>query len=777
MPSFNLLKSTIENDIKNLRDTRQNTTTDREQLFLRYTILITKLIDIVRMIQTEQTFIRGLSDTGNVEYQNIYGLVRAIELGGKLRAKVSRFLTAAEQDTRLLAMRSALQFYSTHLSLLESLKGNLSTKTLYSNASTSSEFNYLRNQMSNFNQGVNNDVPQYVWWDNSTAYLNLLADESKVLLSEMQLLAAVAVSQTNNSAQVSLVLSCMIALFYIILTGLLIRTFSALTLYQATPIKMQTAQLVVIFSSVLSVLFVEHFASQKQLLYLSELQTQKQLNQDVLQRINSLKIFWYKPTTTAIRQASVDADPLPQQLNSLNIIQLNIPSDTYYLSKEQVMVLYADHQKQLEQGGIIINVTTNKSGQRIVFITGLGLSTQGLTNKLYWYEAPLDLLLGNIGQSFVLNQTRNSGFYTQQDIKSAAQLSNASAIFHPFDDELATRNLLSTSVWDQELQIGSFAYSSETFNQDMVFTIENKFIWQILALFVFCLLGLGVSYRAQKKAREEKQAAHDAIQKRQTLLNASEKLAAIGSFELPAHKSYAHASEGFKALFNLPPEIEYHNLKIIIKRLDQHNKDILFTNLRALTTRESREFQLTLNQSNDRCYLNVVLNIKYYPSEQAHFIVGVVKDITNQVNEANRQQRIQKELVAARKEALEKMHEAELERTSAQKLLRIQKSIEKLLQEAIDAFPAFILLLDEQQHIAMINQFNDHIKRTNHNEYQFMGTYLNRGSDITAFIKQLPLKDNAEMLEMLTESKKMNSIKRNAFVNITTMMKFTGSMY
>lgn len=347
LPSFNLLKSTIENDIKNLRDTRQNTTTDREQLFLRYTILITKLIDIVRMIQTEQTFIRGLSDTGNVEYQNIYGLVRAIELGGKLRAKVSRFLTAAEQDTRLLAMRSALQFYSTHLSLLESLKGNLSTKTLYSNASTSSEFNYLRNQMSNFNQGVNNDVPQYVWWDNSTAYLNLLADESKVLLSEMQLLAAVAVSQTNNSAQVSLVLSCMIALFYIILTGLLIRTFSALTLYQATPIKMQTAQLVVIFSSVLSVLFVEHFASQKQLLYLSELQTQKQLNQDVLQRINSLKIFWYKPTTTAIRQASVDAAPLPQQLNSLNIIQLNIPSDTYYFSKEQVMVLYAEHQNQL----------------------------------------------------------------------------------------------------------------------------------------------------------------------------------------------------------------------------------------------------------------------------------------------------------------------------------------------------------------------------------------------------------------------------------------------
>ncbi|USD30959.1 response regulator [Pseudoalteromonas sp. SCSIO 43201] len=347
LPSFNLLKSTIENDIKNLRDTRQNTTTDREQLFLRYTILITKLIDIVRMIQTEQTFIRGLSDTGNVEYQNIYGLVRAIELGGKLRAKVSRFLTAAEQDTRLLAMRSALQFYSTHLSLLESLKGNLSTKTLYSNASTPSEFNYLRNQMSNFNQGVNNDVPQYVWWDNSTAYLNLLADESKVLLSEMQLLAAVAVSQTNNSAQVSLVLSCMIALFYIILTGLLIRTFSALTLYQATPIKMQTAQLVVIFSSVLSVLFVEHFASQKQLLYLSELQTQKQLNQDVLQRINSLKIFWYKPTTTAIRQASVDAAPLPQQLNSLNIIQLNIPSDTYYFSKEQVMVLYAEHQNQL----------------------------------------------------------------------------------------------------------------------------------------------------------------------------------------------------------------------------------------------------------------------------------------------------------------------------------------------------------------------------------------------------------------------------------------------
>ncbi|CAM3706557.1 ATP-binding protein [Pseudoalteromonas maricaloris] len=753
--NFDQFQLTIKDDIQTLRKLNRQANINHEQLFLRYTILINHLIDTVRTIQTEQSFIHNFgSNEDKTQYQNIHTLIRAIELGGRLRAKISRYLTADEEATRLSAMRSALQYYATHVTLMDSLKDNQNTVQLYNAATASREYDYVTSALNRFSRGAEANLPHYVWWDNSTAYLNLLASGSLNLLKYMKDSAAASMQKSQERAQTSLIISLTIALLYIILICLLIKAFTELKIYKTAPLRTQTAQLIVIFSSVLAVLFVEHFASQKQLLYLSEVQTLRQLNNHSLERINHLKTLWYKPHIESLRYASIGTNAnltKPSQLQTLDVNKLN---NTPYIDKSQIASFYSQYQESLHRGGVVTQIIRGNDGHRILIMTGLGLSDKGLTQTLYWYEAQLDVLLSSLELSLDTRLENASGYYTKQEVEAI----KISGTHTPLSQLLLTNNLdqtdfLSAKIWGQELQVGTYAYSREAFNQDLFYTIEIKFIWQVLSLVAFCLFGLAISYRAQQKAKLDKQAAKDAIQKRQTLLNSSEKLAAIGSFEVAVGQQLAHTSEGFRTLFNLTPELEYHNLKPIIKLLDSDNRKKLQSNLRSLTHDQSSELQLTIRDESSTRYLNVILNLKYYSSENSQFVVGVVKDVTNQVNESNRQKRIQKELVAARKEALEKMHEADVERMSAQHLLKVQKSTEKLLQEAIDSFPAFILLIDEDQHIAMLNQFNEHIKRTDHNEYQFMGSSLNKGSDVIAFITQLPMTDNSELLSMLEEAK------------------------
>ena len=760
--NFDQFQLTIKDDIQTLRKLNRQANINHEQLFLRYTILINHLIDTVRTIQTEQSFIHNFgSNEDRTQYQNIHTLIRAIELGGRLRAKISRYLTADEEPTRLSAMRSALQYYATHVTLMDSLKDNQNTVQLYNAATASREYDYVTSALNRFSRGAEINLPHYVWWDNSTAYLNLLASGSLNLLEYMKDSAAASMQKSQERAQTSLIISLTIALLYIILICLLIKAFTKLKTYKAAPLRTQTAQLIVIFSSVLAVLFVEHFASQKQLLYLSEVQTLRQLNNHSLERINLLKTLWYKPHIENLRYASISTNAnlaKPSQLQTLAVNNLN---NTRYVDKTQVASFYSQYQESLHRGGIVTQIIKGNDGHRILIMTGLGLSDKGLTDTLYWYEVQLDVLLNSLELSLDTRLENASGYYTKQEVEAI----KISGTHTPLSQLLFTNNIdqtdfLSAKIWDQELQVGTYAYSREAFNQDLFYTIEIKFIWQVLSLVAFCLFGLAISYRAQQKAKLDKQAAKldkqaakDAIQKHQTLLNSSEKLAAIGSFEISAGQFYGHTSEGFRTLFNLAPELEHHNLKLIIKSLDADNRQTLYSNLRALNLAQSQEFQLTIEENSSHRYFSVILNLKYNSSENTQFIVGVVKDITTQVSESNRQQRMQEELIATRKKALEKIHEVEVERLSAQHLLRVQLSIDKLLQEAIDSLPAFILLLDENQHIAMLNQFNPYISVQAENKNKFMGVFFNIGSAIEKCVMQLPMVDNSELLSMLEEAK------------------------
>ncbi|TMN40303.1 ATP-binding protein [Pseudoalteromonas sp. S2755] len=753
--NFEQFQLTLKEDVQALRKLSRQVDFDHEQLFLRYTILINYLTDTVRTIQTEQTYIDTFSNNkNNAQFQKVHSLIRAIELGGRFRAKISRYLTADEENIQLSAMRSALHYYATHITLLESLKDNHNTEQLYNVATASDEFSVMAATLHLFNQGLENNLSHYTWWDSSTTYLTLLTDGSLNLLSYMKSSASERMQKSQQKAQASLITSFAIAVIYLILISLLIKAFTELKVYRTAPLRARTAQLIVIFSSVLAVLFVEHSASQKHLLYLSQVQTLRQLNNQPLERINHLKTLWYSPMIEELKQASIN--PNIAEHAQLQTLALNDLNDTQYLKKSQITSFYSQNQDNLLRGGIVTKVITGKNSHRILIMTGLGLSNSGLTDTLYWYETQLDVLLGNLELNLNTRLENASGYYTLQELPTIEIDGNLPQSAPLLFNSNKSTGFLSAKVWDQELQLGTYAYSHEAFNKDLLYTIEIKFIWQVLALVAFCLFGLIISYRAQQKARKEKQAAKDAIQKRQTLLNASEKLAVIGSFEMPMGQYFAHASEGFKALFSLHND-DYYDLKPIVKSLDRVNRKKLHSNLRSLTHEQSREFQLTLSDESSTRYLTVILNLKYYSSENTHFIVGVVKDITNQVNESNRQKRIQKELVSARKEALEKMHEAEAERTSAQQLLKIQKSTEKLLQEAIDSFPAFILLIDEKQQITMLNQFNEHLKSTSNIEYQFMGNTINKGTDIVQFFAQLPLVDSKGLLDMLEQSKHQTS--------------------
>ena len=208
-------------------------------------------------------------------------------------------------------------------------------------------------------------------------------------------------------------------------------------------------------------------------------------------------------------------------------------------------------------------------------------------------------------------------------------------------------------------------------------------------------------------------------------MSASEQLASIGSFEVDIETKWVNTSEGFRNLFNLPLDTEFVKIKAILKRFDQTQRNKIINQLKNQNLMQTSELQLTLAERQTR-HFNLVSKIRFKESSQTYTLVGVVKETTTQVYESEKQKRIQLELDSARKEALNKMSEAEKERKETQKLLTIKRSTEKLLQEAINAFPASIIMLNSEQEITMKNLYPDPLVTSQVNTATFMEVEISK---------------------------------------------------
>ncbi|TMO56653.1 ATP-binding protein [Pseudoalteromonas phenolica] len=736
------LASKIEKDVKILRQENQLANQSKENIFIGYTVLVDMLLKHVRLTQAEQSFINQLNKEQGLQKKDIYSLLRAIELGGKLRAKLSRFITSEEPKVKTEALRHAFKLYSQHKNLLDKALGNESLKPY-----STDKKQYIDQLFLSLTQGKGNFESKFKWWDLSTSYLDELIHHSYSIVEVMLENTEFLIERYEESTREALIKSIISGIGFFFSICLIIKLMSSIKTEKLSHQAASTLQLIIVFTSIVSTLFVEHFASQKQLRYLSQLESLRQLNFQVVENIDNFRQLWRDPKIEIlIKSLSVS-----EGSNYLEMIQMTLdkPLSTKFLSRANLKSIIQIEKSRLLEGGIVTKAIETPHYGVIYIMMGLRVNRGGLSDELYVFETSLSHLVAKSNEhAFEMGNSAGLGYFAIDDLPYFNDLATSSESNISDKIKLSGMNAF---IWDYELNLGAFVFEDPRDKTELLSTIENKFVWQILTLLCLFLIGLFVSYKSKEKHRKQELLASDNINTRQLFMNSSEQLASIGSFELNIEKKVLNTSEGFRKLFQLPIKKEFFKAKILLRLLEKNERKKIYQAIRKLAVIDTSQLDITLNSTNLR-HFSLVLNIKYNHSTATNSIIGVVKEITNQVNEEQKQKRIQNELDAARKEAVIKMSEAEEERKAAQKLLAIKRSTEKLLQEAINSFPASIILLDHNQKVAIKNLFPDPLNQNEQDCFTFMGVEIKTGESIFSLISTLPLAHKSELVEMLNIS-------------------------
>lgn len=731
------LATRIERDIRVLRQENQLDNQTKESIFKSYTVLIDLLLKYVRLTQVEQSYINQQNLGQILAIQDVYSLLRAIELGGKLRAKLSRFLTSEQLPIKSEALRHALKLHSHHNILLDKalVKENLPPYSINKKL-------YIDNLLFAFANGEDPQEAKFSWWDSSTAYLNELIKHSYSVVESMTQDTSLLVEEYRYSSRIALIKSVLSGFGCFIVICLIIRLLSNVKSQLLNSQLASTIQLIIVFVAITSALFVEHYASQRQLRYLSELESLRQLNHQAVDNIYGFKQLWREPKVEMLLKALATRNN--SNLLDVKEMTLDKPAATKFLSKANIASVIQLNITKLLQGGLISMAIETPHYGVIYILAGVKLQGTGLSNQLLVYEISLNHLVSKSSDHQIdVSSKSGAGYFIEDDLLFFEQIEKLEE-----NKNGDHSKLINAFVWDHELNLGAYVFTSTKGKVELLNTIESKFIWQISSLFLLFLLGLYVSYRSQEKNRKQSLLVSDSINSRQVFMNSSEKLASIGSFEVDINSKQVNTSEGFRNLFKLQLDKEFFNFKTLLKRFDRKERKNILDSVRKLAVIDTSQLQITLNEVTPR-YFSLVINIKFNQSTETNSIIGVVKEITLQVNEAEKQQQIQKELDSARKEALKRMSEAEEERRATQNLLAIKRSTEKLLQEAINSFPASIILLDSNHKIVMKNHFPDPLQNAVQNHHTFMGCNINTGDSIYSLINGLPLFEKDELIDML----------------------------
>lgn len=737
---FKEFATQVENDIRSIRNENQLASKSKESIFKSYSVLITLLLKKVRIVEAEQQFFIRQSNDNNLEALDLYTLLRAIELGGQLRAKVARYITSEDEQVKLIVLREALNLHSQHNSLIKNLF-NDQDANIYNNQNKL----LIENLINSLSQGkATGKITKFEWWDISTAYLNELIEHSNTIISEMRLSAQKLKTQGEEKTLLALCFAVIGGILCVASICMIIRLLSLSKDKRLNYSTATTIQLIITFVGITSVLFVEHYASQKLLKYQSNIEILRNLNLQAIDNIYTFDQLWQKQKANQMLSALSSI----QHQNHLdfNDMDLDEPRDLQFLNSMNLQSIIQSEREAINEGRIISKAIETPANGVIYLIAGLKISQSGLTNTLIVYEVSLNHLIAKAREKIItLENMPRAGYFVEDDLLSFKSLINKNS------NQYDKSELLSAYVWDQELNLGSYSYESSKNKNAFLSTIQSKFIWQVSSLFFLFLLILYVSNKSQQKNRKQAILAQDNIKTRQLFMSASEQLASIGSFEVDIETKWVNTSEGFRNLFNLPLDTEFVKIKAILKRFDQTQRNKIINQLKNQNLMQTSELQLTLAERQTR-HFNLVSKIRFKESSQTYTLVGVVKETTTQVYESEKQKRIQLELDSARKEALNKMSEAEKERKETQKLLTIKRSTEKLLQEAINAFPASIIMLNSEQEITMKNLYPDPLITSQVNTATFMGVEISKGDNVLNIIKNLPLVEKDELLDMLHSS-------------------------
>ncbi|WP_315942696.1 ATP-binding protein [Pseudoalteromonas holothuriae] len=771
---------------ENIRNQVDSQQLSANQLFAQYTALIEFLSDSLLAIK-HRTFTDN--NTKNMIYPDLshyLDLIYLIEYAGKLRAKIGILLNKPDANKNILIPKT--------LYLNSNINNSLSTKNLSKKTlnilhaiESSAEKQKINNLMAGLKSTGQAKMKPSLWWETSTSYINQLTLLVTAITVNGQENAQRSMHTEKVKSQVIFITSIAVvcvATFLLYSMWLLMKPRDK---HQHTTINYW--QLCIVLIVILLITLLTHRISQRDLDNQLKLQFTAELKNSAINTLKSIKQVWFNPTIESLTATQANLFNLTTADIKDNALlnQLNIGSDfaiydvqnqTWLLNDNKQLAIALEqvdkHYELIKQGHVVSTTVVTNEAMSAHFVTSL-VNEQGIQPYFLWYSKTDLTALKSIlkspfldSDSTVLYFDRNHTLTSQKNYKNHWLQDHTTPATIP----LALKNklkrleyinylnkpVLGVLSWNNELQMGVGAEQEVAIIDNIVKNVQREFSIQLFILLFLSGAILSIVYRIQNKAFEQLALSEQQLEKDKIQLNNAQKIANTGSWEWYFGDPQVTISKELSNMLQLPSDTNSYSARSLLRFIEPACRHDLLHSIKKHNGRSSITMRLITQNLSSISHIGFAAN--WQITEMAHTgtqqknLVGIIKNVTEQVMEQNRQQKQQTALKAARAAALAKMEEADQQRFALELALKENKETERLLQQTLDSIPAFILLLDASAKITLVNQY--WFKTQHADQFSgglFLNTFFNVGDDCIDAINSLPLTKREPLLNGLTEAK------------------------
>nr|WP_275442559.1 ATP-binding protein [Pseudoalteromonas sp. OOF1S-7] len=718
----------------------------REQAMTLYTAKIDALLDLFLAIE-----LKIAADAVN---SHLYSLTRAIEQAGKLRAHTYAMLNNT-LDNRASAIFELSTLHNTHLALLTNTPFSESIVKQITALQTQPQNQTLNDVLLLLERTGHSTFNAQQWWQQKTQYIELLITIVSTQLTAHQQQLSTEL-KAHDSTKLDYALYAVIAFVGIVLASTLLwRTlgYSKKPKRHQTPVKL--SQLLLLLGLIVSFIMSEHDISQGELSNGLYTRSANELSNNLAYSVIAIDNLWLKPLAERLHTLSITKQPVFSNATGTEYIGKFTLSDNDLVGLFPATLPVQKLQKTItdsitRQGpqSLSLALMSDSNNKLYSVSTAPQASANGLSDILLVLIQPIDDTLTKILKMPVAYQGITTHLLFNDIVIGRNDYSTGQAAMLP-------KNGL--ELIHQNFALGFTVRATQDPEQieGYINTLQQEFSVQLALLLTLSLTALVLAHRAQNRIIEQLQHSEAQLDKERLLLSNSEQIVGMGSWEWQQGSRDVLLSKTLKNLMSVKSSGKYVPYTEVLRKLTHSSRRVLFNHLRTQTL--DSQIRLTLSfcdEQESEKQLEVIMTSHQSDASDSLCVVGVVRDISEQVAQQQRQGKYQASLQAARQEALDRMKEAETQRHEVQQLLHRNRETESLLEATLDSIPAFILLLDGDANIRLINRFWYKSKRLNLEESGlFINTLMRVNDNLIDVISLLPLSNKKPLLEALASAK------------------------
>ncbi|CAM4207997.1 ATP-binding protein [Pseudoalteromonas byunsanensis] len=755
--------------------------------FQRYT----KLID--SLLSTQLTILHSgtgtTKETTKSDFSDYLNLLYSIEYIAKLRANVGEYIRSSHKNNAT-KIANILYLNASHNYLLQTASSNEDIQNTISDILSTKEKNKIDGVIESIQTTGNTKIKATDWWLISTDYINQLVELSAAITKQHQLHWTK--NQVSSQRHLNMLILTMVMLALLI-TFVLYKAWEVTkTDKRGQNLSLNYWQLSLVFITFMFVMLVTHRFSQRILHDDLNTQLAGELRSNAIHTLQNVKEVWYRPIKTRLTDAQAylsnvsDSElknhaKIKTYLNSNNLAIYNISEQSWLTNGSDELNVALQQIKprlQLAKNGKIVSTTVFVNNTLSAHFTTIAVGQNGIRPYLIWYSTSDFASLKTLLRSPFLSSDSTSFYFDKRHIITSFHeytnhwlddaLSNASTSFAQLGALIPQHyynfqgnSVLGILAWDNELNIGIGSEREIAAIGSLIDNVKNEFTIQLIVLLLLSSGALFIAFRVQNRAIEKLSLSEQQLAKDKIQLNIAQQIASMGSWEWQFSDKNALISNELANMLNLSTETHEYSLRSLLRYLTAQSRKELFLEVKKHNQLKPIKLQLTTQNLTDITHVGFAanwqvahdcqINEKNYLTKN---LVGIIKNVSHIVKEQSLQQQRQVALRAAREAALAKMEDAELQRKALESALAENKKTEKLLQETLDSIPAFILLLDSQAKIKLVNQYWFKTQHTNQfSGGLFLNTFFCVGDDCLDAINSLPLVRKRPLLDALNAAK------------------------